>query len=375
MPKAAYAQNGGFMIYVAYLILLFTFLQLLIAVVNVLFKEELPKEGSNFEGMVSVLIPARNEAQNIGPLLNDLIHQDYRHIEILVFNDQSEDQTASVVEQLAQTDDRIKLINSDGLPNGWLGKNFACHSLSKHAQGEYFLFLDADVSIQGSIIKDAVVFVQKYKLGLLSIFPKQILKSVGEKITVPLMNYILLSLLPLVFVRKSGLSSLAAANGQFMLFETSVYKQYLPHEFMKNNKVEDIAIARFYKQHHFSIACLTGDENIQCRMYDGFWNAIHGFSKNITAFFGNSFVLSVLFWAITTFGFMVVLFEVPFGIFIAYLLVILIIRILTSRVSKQDTFESLLYFIPQQLSCGLILFKSVIYKYIYKYQWKNRSLD
>jgi hypothetical protein len=188
------------------------------------------------------------------------------------------------------------------------------------------------------------------------------------------MNYILLSLLPLVLVRKSKLPSYAAANGQFMLFNTEKYRLMTPHELMKNNKVEDIAIARFFKEQKVKIACLVGDDTIQCRMYQGFNDAVDGFSKNVTAFFGNSFIVALLFWFTTTFGFIFVLLAFPWPFFISYIIVYFATRIFTSMVSKQNVFDNLLYLIPQQISCGVFIYKAFINKFIKDYQWKGRSI-
>jgi cellulose synthase/poly-beta-1,6-N-acetylglucosamine synthase-like glycosyltransferase len=156
------------------------------------FFTEVDHVNTDFNHLVSVLIPARNEEKNIAKLLNDLLDHDYKNIEILVFNDQSTDKTAEIVTGFSQKDSRVKLINSDGLPEGWLGKNHACHSLSKLAKGKYLLFLDSDVRIGNGIIRQTCTFSDKHKLGLLSIFPRQIMVSAGEKAAVPLMHFILL---------------------------------------------------------------------------------------------------------------------------------------------------------------------------------------
>ncbi len=367
-------KNRCLMIYIAWFIFIFTIVQFLVVAANIIFEPKLPKRRINYENLVSVLIPARNEEKNIVNILNDLLHQDYRNIEVIVFNDQSNDRTAEIVMEYATTDHRIKLINSDSLPNGWLGKNHACYSLAKHANGDYLLFLDADVRISNDIVINAISFAEHYKLGLLSIFPKQIIKTLGEKVTVPMMNYILLSLLPLILVRKSKFPSFAAANGQFMLFNSAIYKSISPHERMKNNKVEDIAIAQFFKKKNIRIACLVGDDTIQCRMYNGFKDAVNGFSKNVTAFFSNSFIVSLLFWLTTTFGFLFVLFALPFMFSVSYVFVYLTTRIFTSMVSKQNIFDNILYLIPLQISCGLFIYKAFINKFIKGYQWKGRSI-
>jgi len=361
------------MIYLAYSILAFSVIQLMVALINLLFIQQ-PKPGlSGFNGLVSILIPARNEENNIANLLNDLQNQDYQNIEIIVFNDQSTDKTVQIVNEFSISDKRITLINSNELPEGWLGKNHACHSLAKLAKGNYYLFIDADVRISKDIIINTLNHFKTYKLGLLSIFPKQIMHSIGERITVPNMNFILLSLLPLILVRKLKFSSLAAANGQFMLFNSKIYQQTLPHEKMKSNKVEDIEIARYFKTMKIRIACLAGNDSIKCRMYNGFGDAVKGFSKNVINFFGNSFLLAVIFWLITSFGFIFFLYDLKILIF--YLIIILTTRMLISIVSRQSILANLLLIIPQQLSLGLFIYKAFTNKLKNQHQWKGRNVS
>lgn len=359
----------------AWFIFTFTVVQFAVAIVNLIFSQKLTISNTNFNHLVSVLIPARNEEKNIANLLNDLISHDYRNIEILVFNDQSTDKTAEIVTGFSQKDSRVKLINSEGLPEGWLGKNHACHSLSKLANGRYLLFLDSDVLIGNGIISQTCAFSDKYKLGLLSIFPRQIMFTPGEKAAVPLMHYILLTLLPLILVRKTGFSSLAAANGQFMLFNTEIYRKTLPHEKMKNDKVEDIKIARYYKNEKLKIACITGKESVSCRMYSGFLEAVHGFSKNVTQFFGNSFSLAILFWLVTTFGFIVVFLILPKMIFISYLTIFILTRITVSVAARQSVLMNLIFLIPQQLALGLFVLKALVNRYKNQYEWKGRNIS
>ena len=362
------------MFYLAAFIFIFTAVQLLVVATNLFFIPRLNKSPLQGNPPISVLIPARNEAENIGFLLTDLASQPYKNIEIVVFDDQSDDKTVEVVSALAETDSRIKLVRSDGLPTGWLGKNFGCYSLSLRANGEYLLFLDADVRIGGDIIQSVVAYAEKHRLGLLSIFPEQIVISPGEKITVPIMNYILLSLLPLPLVQLTSFRSLAAANGQFMLFNTAIYNRFKPHEQVKNCKVEDIEIARYFKEKRISIACLTGNKSIRCRMYTGFGDAVGGFSKNIISFFGNSFVLAVIFWFVTTFGFIPVLISFSFNLFVVYIVMLLLIRLFVAIASHQRILDSFLYFIPQQLVMGVVMFRSFLNKYFFHYQWKGRSI-
>ena len=362
------------MIIVAYIIIAFTGIQFLVALINLIFREVLRKSASGGSDLVSVLIPARNEENNIGNILNDLINQEYQNIEIIVFDDQSDDKTREITEEFVHRNNRIRIISSDGLPDGWLGKNHACHSLSKHSNGSFLLFVDADVHIKRNTIGDAIAMAKRYDLSLISIFPKQEIKSFGERITIPNMNYILLSLLPLIFVRTSRFISLSAANGQFMFFRSDIYKSIEPHRLMRKKRVEDISIARHLKREGLRIACLTGDKDISCRMYTGFDDSVKGFSKNVIAFFGNSFLIAVMFWLVTTFGFLPVLFFLPAGWFAAYITAYLLTRIMISVSSHQNILYNLIFIIPLQISLAIFIYRAFINRFFKSFEWKGRSI-
>lgn len=363
------------MIWLAYIVIGFTAVQLLVSLVNLFTQTHLPYTGERPPIKVSVLIPARNEEKNIGNILRDLKNQPFMNIEVIVFNDQSEDRTVRVVHEFTRSDTRFRLINSEQLPEGWLGKNYACHRLAEEASGDYLLFLDADVRISGNLIGDAISYAGATTSDLVSIFPMQRILTPGEWATVPNMNYILVTLLPLILVRKTGFSSVAAANGQFMLFRKETYNQLLPHKKMKMSKVEDILIARYLKSAWKGVSCLLGDERISCRMYPGFYAAVNGFSKNVAEFFGGSYILAFLFWLITTFGFIAVLLILPLTFFIVYLLMYLSVRVAVSISARQNILKNMLYILPLQFSMGLFIVKSLTNKFFRKYSWKGREIS
>lgn len=359
--------------YLAYTVIAFTAIQLIVSLLNFIFKQKM-KVGKSSDKLVSVLIPARNEETNITKILMDVLTQNHRNLEIIVFDDQSTDKTVEVTTAFMKDRKNIRLIKSDGLPNGWLGKNHACHSLAMKAKGDYLLFLDADVRIKDNIIKKSVHFANKQHINLLSIFPKQIMKSWGEYATVPIMNYVLLTLLPLILVRKLGLSSVAAANGQYMFFETKNYMSLLPHKAMKSEKVEDIKIARYYKKKNLKTACLASEPEVKCQMYSSYEESVNGFSKNAITFFGNSTFLAILFWTVTTLGFIPIFIIYSVRGLALYLLAIFIIRILASVSSMQSVYRNLVYLLIQQFSLGLIIMKSIHSKLTKKHIWKGRNV-
>jgi glycosyltransferase involved in cell wall biosynthesis len=361
------------MIYLAYISLAFTTLQFSIALINLIFSQKVKKYSMDQRQLVSVLIPARNEEKNIASVLNCIHNLTYKTIEVFVFDDQSEDRTAEIVRKISAEDNRIRLIQSAGLEKGWLGKNFACYNLAQAASGKYLLFIDADVNIGNDIIEKTIFLMQKQNLTMLSIFPVQILKTFGEKITVPVMHYVLLSLLPLILIRTSTFASHSAANGQFILFDAEIYMKLQPHREFKNSAVEDIEISRFYKKRKYKIACLTGYEDVRCRMYQDYKNAVYGFTKNVLTFFSGSAFMAILFWIFTTMGFLPLLFVHPIFLYAYLLLYVLTIAFISIR-AKQNIFENVIYTPFRAFALLHLIAKAIYSKRIKNYQWKGRDM-
>lgn len=357
----------------AYISFAFLMFQLFNVLLNLIFRQKIAQSGTLQHEEISILIPARNEEDNIGSLLSDLKKIKNEKIEIIVFDDQSTDNTAKIVSEKAVLDKRVSLLYSEELPLDWLGKNHACYKLAQCANGSHFLFIDADVRIKSGIIEDAVEFLKNKNLGLLSVFPVQEQKSIGEKITVPIMNYILLTLLPLILVRISPFTSHSAANGQFMLFKASLYRTIQPHKRFKLSPVEDIAISRYYKKKKIKIACLVGENRIQCRMYKSYREALDGFAKNIFMFFGNQSILAFLFWAFAALGFIPVMFLGKIYL-LCYLVSVIMVQLLYSLLSRQNILSAILLFPLQLLFLLQLMIRSLYLKTRKQYTWKNRNI-
>lgn len=361
--------------FLAAVIWIFLLVRLLIALANLLTRQWLSNGRSNPHALVSILIPARNEARNIGNLLQNIIDQDFPFLEVLVYDDLSTDDTASIVWSFHKKDERIRLIQGPDLPAGWLGKNHACHQLAQKAKGHYLLFLDADVRIEKNLLNNSLAHMQKHKLDLLSIFPQQLMKSLGEKISVPVMNWVLLSLLPLVLTRKSRMPAFAAANGQHMLFRGSVYRKYMFHKQCKNKAVEDIAIARLMKQKKLRTHTILSNGQIKCRMYSSLNEALQGFSKNVLAFFGNNIAVAIIIMLITTLGAIPVYLALGRWVLLAYFAVALLLRLLTAFLSKQNIWQSAMAAPLQQLIFCVMVVLAIIKRIKRKNTWKGRIIN
>lgn len=360
---------------IASFIFSFLLLRFCVTLVNVFSFQWLRTRKLKHKPLVSVLIPARNEEENIAVLLNSLLNQDYQNIEILIYDDLSDDDTASIVKEYAKRNNRIQYIQGTELPRFWLGKNFGCHKLSAHAKGEYLLFIDADVILNSNAIESALFRLENRQLHLLSIFPVQIMQKFGEWITVPLMNWILLSLLPLILTRISKRPSLSAANGQFMLFKASTYHKHKFHEMVANKNVEDIEIFKVMKRLGYTSETILGNRNTQCKMYGSFKDAINGFSKNVFEFFGSSMVVTIVFALITVFGFIPVWIYYGLQGLFFYLSLVILHRLLISLLSRQFILFNFLLTPVQQISFMIVIINRIRKRAQKNALWKSRIID
>ncbi len=325
--------------------------------------------------MVSILIPVRNEAENLPSLLNNLLKIDYPNFEILLYDDQSTDESVSILEFYQEKDVKISFIQGEKKPEDWLGKNHACYQLAQRAKGKYFLFIDADVRLSEKVLQKALAYMDKTKLSLLSIFSSQKVSFPGTGSVVPIINWILLSMLPLRLVQQSSWTSFSAANGQFMLFEREAYKNTEPHLFCKQKKAEDIAISRYFKANKYSVSVLLGGKDVLCEMYSSEKEAIQGFTKNVFDFLGGSKVVTIFYALIIIISPVYLLIAQMYHVFIAYLLILIILKLFIAKMSAQSLFNNLLYMPVQQFRFVQIICLALYKESKKQLYWKGRPIS
>ena len=355
----------------AFVILL---VRLLIAVINMYHRQWLRETSLSAEPLVSVLIPARNEERSLPLILADLEVHDYRNIEVIVYDDSSEDGTLAVARSFADRDNRFSVLKGRELPAGWLGKNHGCHQLSLQARGDYLLFLDADVRVRPGLIRRSLGHMMQYDLSLLSLFPRQKMHTLGELLTVPAMNLILLSLLPMRLIRISHRPSLAAANGQFMLFEADTYRAQRYHERVRELNVEDMAIIRLMKVQQLKVHTMLSSGEVECRMYTGFGEAIGGMTRSVFAFFGGSGLVLLLFTVFTTFGFLFVWLGLSWQWMVLYLALTWLMRMLVAAMSRQPLFWNAVLQPVQQASFVVLVVEAFRRRFRARNTWKGREI-
>jgi chlorobactene glucosyltransferase len=256
--------------------------------------------------LVSILVPARNEARNIEPCVRSLLAQDYPNCELLVLDDHSDDGTAGLVRGLgvSETGERARLLQGAPLPSGWTGKGWACHQLSQHARGAFLFFTDGDTTHAPGTVTAAVAYAQRTRADLVSAWPRLITETWGEKLIIPMIvflgmigypHWLVLALQRFprasAFIPARLLRALGAANGQFMFFSRRGYTAIGGHAALRDHLVEDVALGR-------AVAARTGEglrlrncESLAfstCRMYRSFGEVWEGFTKNLRAAFESS---------------------------------------------------------------------------------------
>ena len=296
------------MITLAYIALFFLAMLLLTAIFNAVTAPRLQKSHAlTATPAVSVLIPARNEAGNIGRCLTSLLAQDYGNFSITVLDDQSEDDTAAIVRNLANTHANLSLIEGQPLPPNWVGKNWACQQLSGQADGEILIFCDADTWHAPSAIKNTVAWMQKYNLQLFSSFSQQKTVTLMEKLVIPVIDMLVFAALPLWLTYYFRSPMLAAANGQWFCVNRQAYEGLGAHKAVQQHPVEDVELSRLAKRKGHRILVAAGTGAVYCRMYHSAKEVWEGFTKNLygiagynpVSFFGTLgilFATSVLPW-------------------------------------------------------------------------------
>jgi chlorobactene glucosyltransferase len=335
--------------------------------------------------LLSILVPARDEEQCIEGCIRSLVAQDYEPLEVIVLDDNSSDATAAIVQSII--DDlptaqrrRLQLLQGQALPAGWVGKNFACHQLAQHAEGDYLLFTDADTVHSPEMARAVIACMQHFGVKLLTAQPEFEMKSLGERLIVPLLNFTIMTLLPVALVRLRPEASLATGNGQLLCFHRSAYTKIGGHDAVKGKILEDVLLARAVKRAGERMVFVDALDVVQCRMYRSLAEVWAGFSKNLFAFYNYSlsFALIALLLNLALFvlpplvALVALLFHLSTILFlygtVAYVLAVLMRILLTVRFTRQrrslPSLLSLCLLHPLSVALeGLILLNAIYYRY------------
>lgn len=229
---------------------------------------------------VSILIPARNEESVIRQAVKSALASTGIRLEVVVLDDHSEDRTAEIVRSISNVDSRVRLQSAPPLPGGWCGKQFACSVLSTLAQYDTLCFIDSDVRLQPDGVVRMVRFLRKSKASLVSGFPHQELGTFFEKLLLPLMHFLLLSYLPIDFMRRFTAPSAAAGCGQIFVADRAAYFKAGGHAAIRTSRHDGIALPRAFRRAGLLTDLCDATSVADCRMYHSAGEVFSGLLKN-----------------------------------------------------------------------------------------------
>jgi glycosyltransferase involved in cell wall biosynthesis len=235
---------------------------------------------------VTAIVPARNEESVIATCIQSLAGQS-EIAEILVVNDQSSDHTASVVRSRMVKIPNLRLLETGGLPDGWVGKNHALWIGVQQAKSAWLLFTDADAEHEPNSIARALRLAKEHNAALVSFSPEQITEKWYEKALIPYIYLRLAKKFSYELVNDPA-SSAAAANGQFLMIRRDVYDSIGGHAGVAGEVLEDVAIATRVKRAGHRIWFGSGKGFVRTRMYRSFGAMWEGWKKNLYRLMGGT---------------------------------------------------------------------------------------
>ena len=243
-----------------------------------------PVDGPRISTSVSICIPARNEAGNIEACIRSALRSGDEagapELEVLVYDDQSEDETPTILARLAAEDHRVRLVPTVPLPSGWNGKQHACERMGRAAGTEWLLFTDADVRFSPDMLRRTVLAREELDAELISTVPRELTGTIGEMLLIPLINWILLCYLPFGMMRKTLRSSASAAVGQFIFCRRNSWVDSGGHAAFRDSMHDGVKMPRAFREAGHRTDLFDGTELVSCRMYEGFTETWRGFAKN-----------------------------------------------------------------------------------------------
>jgi chlorobactene glucosyltransferase len=233
--------------------------------------------------LVSVIVPARNEAENLPGIVATLLTSRYPRYEIIIVDDGSTDGTTDIADRLAANHaDCIRVIHGAALPDGWVGKCWACWQGYRNAKGDVLVFTDADTRHHPRLLGHSVGALRANRVSLVTTMPRQLTFTFWERIIQPQMfAAILWRYRDPAHVNRTRNPRDVIANGQYIVFDRDAYEAIGGHEAVKGEVVEDLGLAQRTVASGRTLYLGHGQDLIATRMYRSLPGIVEGWSKNL----------------------------------------------------------------------------------------------
>jgi len=234
---------------------------------------------------VSIIVPARNEAEHIQETLRRLLALEYPNYEIIAVNDRSTDHTGSLMEEIAASSSAhglLRIVHIKELPTGWLGKTHAMWTASEQATGDWLLFTDADVLFKPDTLRRAVAYAEAERADHVVVFPRMIMLNPGERM--------MMAFFQTLFMFGHRLWKVADPRardyigvGAFNLVQSSAYEAVGTYRALRMEILDDMKMGKLIKNAHFSQRCVFGGDLVSLRWAKGAFGIVDNLTKNFYA--------------------------------------------------------------------------------------------
>ena len=230
---------------------------------------------------VSVIVPARNEANVIETVTRSVLGSSYPDLELIVVDDRSTDSTAEIVEGISAQDTRLRLVHGTDLPEGWYGKPWACVQGWRAATGDVLVFTDADTRHAPELLPRAVSALERHSSGIVTVSPRQLCLSFWERVVMPQIWLLLGIRYHPKAVTRAKRARDVIANGQFIMVTRAAYEAVGTHEVVRGEVAEDLALAQAFHAAGRPIFFAFATRLMETRMYESLPHLVEGWSKNV----------------------------------------------------------------------------------------------
>ena len=265
--------------------------------------------------MVSIILPVRNQANTASECVTSLVGLDYPQKEIIVVDGNSTDGTQEILKSF---DGKIKIVEEEPLPQGWVGKNWACHIGYKHAKADLLMFTDGDSIHSRDSLAKTVNYLEATKADLVTLAPGAILQTFWEKLLQPPIFWLIMMFVGGKWVNDDSRPRWALGNGQYMLFRREAYDKVGANSAVRDRIAEDYSLGRLIKAKGLRLRMVTASDTLGVRMYSSLPEIWRGWRKNFYSVSGNHPLFRATYRLVLLFTFLVLPFVVlGYGVYIA----------------------------------------------------------
>lgn len=232
--------------------------------------------------LVSVIVPARNEAQNIERCARSILASKWPSLELIVVDDRSEDGTGDLIRVLAARDPRLRVVSGAPVPEGWFGKQWACAQGARESTGSTLIFTDADTVHAPDLVPRTMHAMRARALDFFTVAGFQELGSFWERVVQPQLFYMIAARYGGAGeVNRARRSRDKIANGQYLCFTRAAYERAGGHESVRTKAAEDLSLAQRVHELGLTGEIALAPDQLSTRMYTSLSEVVNGWTKNI----------------------------------------------------------------------------------------------